>query len=405
MTTAPQTVPEFLQLSTAERDRRWQAVRAGMDRVGVDCLLLSGNSGRWNEMLANVRYVSGYADNLSGIGYAIFPRDGDGTLITQMHTKRSAYAMSWFSDIRGLATKQVVDILRERLSALGLERGTLGLVGITFRNDEVIGLPWNTYAAIQQALPDLKLVDASDLFYELRSVKSHEEIACLEQSARVVDIGYRAHLEIARPGVSEREVYTGVVQAMDRAGAEPPSFLLLSSGPMPGPLQGGDPIPSNRILEPGDVICSETSPKWLGYQAQGLQAIAIGEPTRELRELARFGAEVYLTCAEQLRPSHTLEQVIHAADHVIERARAVVGDLADGLRPICSGAGLGGPDPAPRPAELQANQAFMLEIGPGGRSYELAQHVYGGYCIVTTDGAPRHLGGIPIEQMLLTSVG
>jgi Xaa-Pro aminopeptidase len=173
---------------------------------------------------------------------------------------------------------------------------------------------------------------------------------------------------------------------------------------MPGPLQGGDPIPSNRILEPGDVICSETSPKWLGYQAQGLQAIAIGEPTRELRELAKFGAEVYLRCAEQLRPGTTLEQVIHAADHVIERARAVVGGLADGLRPICSGAGLGGPDPSPRPAELRPNQAFMLEIGPGGRSYELSQHVYGGYCIVTTDGAPRHLGGIPIEQMLLTSV-
>ena len=394
MVTSPQTVPNFYQLSTAERDRRWQAIRAGMDRLGVDCLLLSGNSGRWNEMLSNVRYVCGYADNLSGIGYAIFPRDGDGTLITQMHTKRSAYAMSWFSDIRPMATKQVVQVLQERLAALGLERGTLGLAGITFRGGEVIGMPWNTYQAIQQALPNLKLVDASELFYELRSVKSDEEVACLEHSARLVDVGYRAHLEIARPGVSEREVYAGVVAAMDRAGAEPPSFLLLSSGPMPGPLQGGDTIPSNRILEPGDVICSETSPKWLGYQAQGLQAIAIGEPTWELRELAKFGAEVYQVCADRLRPGNTLE-----------RARAVVGDLADGLRPICSGAGLGGPDPYPRPPELRPNQAFMLEIGPGGRPFNPPQHVYGGYCIVTTDGAPRHLGGIPIEQMLLTSVG
>ena len=68
MSVASQTVPDFYQLSTAERDRRWQAIRAGMDRLGLDCLLLSGNSGRWNEMLANVRYVSGYADNLSGIG-------------------------------------------------------------------------------------------------------------------------------------------------------------------------------------------------------------------------------------------------------------------------------------------------------------------------------------------------
>ena len=404
MVTSPQTLPDFFQLSTTERDRRWQAIRSGMDRLGLDCLLLSGNSGRWNEMLANVRYVSGYADNLSGIGYAIFPREGEGTLITQMHTKRSAYATSWIRDIRPMATKQVVEILRERLAALGLERGTLGLVGITFRGGEIIGMPWNTYQAVQQALPDLKLVDASDLFYELRSVKSDEEIACLEQSAQLVDIGYRAHVEVARAGVSEREVYAAVVHAMDLAGAEPPTFLLLSSGPMPGPMQGGDPIPSNRLLEPGDVICSETSPKWAGYQAQGLQCVVIGEPTNEMRELAKYGAEVYLTCAEQLRPGNTLDQVIHAADHVIERARSAVGDLADGLRPICSGAGLGGPDPYPRPPELQPNQAFMLEIGPGGRPYNPTQHVYGGYCIVTTEGAPRHLGGIPIEQMLLTSV-
>jgi hypothetical protein len=40
----------------------------------------------------------------------------------------------------------------------------------------------------------------------------------------------------------------------------------------------------------------------------------------------------------------------------------------------------------------------MLEIGPGGRPYSPSQHVYGGYCIVTTHAAPRHLGGVPIER-------
>src|SRR5258707_1356782 len=120
-----------------------------MTRRGIDCLVLNGSSGRWNEMNANIRYIAGYADNLSGVGY-------------------------------------------------------------------------------------------------------------------------QAHLDLARPGVSERELYTGIVHAMDAAGAEPPTFLLLSSGPMPGPdQQTGDPIPSNRILQPGDVISTETSPKWAGYQAQG----------------------------------------------------------------------------------------------------------------------------------------
>lgn len=398
------TAPEFYVVSPAERDRRWRAIRAAMSERGVDCLLVSGNSGRWNEMHANVRYVCGYADNLSGIGYAIFPLHGEGTLVTQMASKRSAHAMSWFSDIRGLSTRRIVELVAERLSELRLDRGTLGLVGISFRGDESIGLPWNTYQAIQERLPNLKLVDTTDLFYELRSVKSDEEVACLERSAKIVDIGYRAHLELARPGVTEREVYAGVVRAMDLAGAEPPTFLLLSSGPMPGVQQGGDAIPSNRVLQPGDVICSETSPKWAGYQAQGLQCIVLGKPTPEMRALAGYATEVYATCAEQLRPGNTIDEVIHAADPIVERARATLGSLADSVRPICSAAGLGGPDPEPRPAVLQPNQAFMLEIGPGGRPYNPAQHLYGGYCIVTTAGAPRHLGSIPIEEMLLTMI-
>ena len=321
MPSTPTTTPEFYHLSEAERDRRWRTIRAEMGRRGVDCLLVVGNSGRWNEMHANIRYVCDYADNLSGIGYLIFPREGEGTLLTQMATKRSAFRMSWVKDIRGLATRNVVDILAERLAALGLERGTLGLVGISFRLNENIGLPWNTYEAIRAKLPNLRMVDMTDHFYDLRSVKSDEEIVCLERSAELVDIGYRAHLELIREGVTEREVYAGVVRAMDAAGAEPPTFLLLESGPMPGPQQGGDFIPSNRVLRKGDAVYSETSPKWAGYQAQGLQCFVVGKPTPEMTELAKYAAEVYRVSEDALRPGTTLERAAHAADPIIERAR------------------------------------------------------------------------------------
>ena len=64
---------EFNQVSAAERNRRWTRIRDEMAKRGVDCLLLNGNSGRWNEMNANIRYVCGYADPLSGTCYACFP--------------------------------------------------------------------------------------------------------------------------------------------------------------------------------------------------------------------------------------------------------------------------------------------------------------------------------------------
>ena len=91
---------EFNHLPLAERDRRWARIREEMAKRGVDCLLLNGNSGRWNEMNANIRYVAGYADPLSGTCYALFPTSGDGTLVTQMTGKRSLFTLSWFEDLR-----------------------------------------------------------------------------------------------------------------------------------------------------------------------------------------------------------------------------------------------------------------------------------------------------------------
>jgi Xaa-Pro aminopeptidase len=398
---------EFNQVSAAERDRRWSRIRDEMGKRGVDCLLLNGNSGRWNEMNANIRYVSGYADPLSGTCYALFPLTGPGTLVTQMTGKRSLFTLSWFEDLRVGKTVDLAAIVEERLTDLGLTGGTLGLVGMIFRARENIGLPWNLLEEIKNRLPNLKVVDVTDLFFELRSVKSDEEIRCLEQSALIADVAFEAHITGYRPGMTEREYYATVVHAMDAAGAEPPTFLLLESGPLFGAWLTQDPIPSGRVLSRGDYIVSEASPKFAGYQAQSLQCAVLGTPTREMKELVKYGTEVWHRFTDLIRPGNTLEQVEHGADDIIEKARGRLGDYAGTLIPHSSYAGLGGPDPFARPREIQANQAIMGEIGPyGGRAEPRPPwRMNGGYCLISTDGAPRHLSGKhPIEDRLMAVI-
>jgi len=397
-----QVVPgDYNQLTLSERDRRWAHVRDEMANRGVDCLLVNGSAARYNEMQANVRYITNYADPLSTMTYALFPSSGDGTLVLQMMLKRSNQAQSWFHDIRPRATQRLPEIVAERLDELGLTGGTLGLAGMAFREDEQFGIPWNVYEEIRERLPNLRVVDVSDIFFDLRTIKTDEEVDCLVKSAALCDIAFKAHVEHTRIGMTEREVYAAMVHAADAAGAEPPTFLLMNSGPMPREALMGDPIPSGRILQRGDVIVSEISPKWAGYQAQGLQCLTLGDPTPEMQELAKYGAEIFHKVADFLRPGNALAEARHAGDDVIEKARAVLGGLADALHPLNSPAGMGGPDPVPRATEIQPNMAFMVEIGPGGNQ---PQHVHGGYCIITTDGAPRHLSNIPIEERLLTVV-
>ncbi len=398
---------EFNQVSFDERDRRWIRIRQEMAKRGIDCLLLNGNSGRWNEMNANIRYVCGYADPLSGTCYALFPAEGSGTLVTQMTGKRSLYTLSWFDDLRVGQTIDLAKIVEDRLAALGLTNGILGLVGIIFRARENIGLPWNLLEEIKRRLPNLRIVDATDVFFELRSVKSDEEIRCLEQSSEISSIGFEAHLTAWRPGITEREYYSSVVHAMDAAGAEPPTFLLLESGPLFSSWLTQDPIPSNRELQLGDYIVSEASPKYAGYQAQSLQCIVLGKPTPDMKELVNWGVEVWHRFTDLIRPGNTIEQIEHSAHDIIERARTRLGDHAGALVPHCSYAGLGGPDPFARPREIKPNQAFMGEIGPySGRSNPRPPwRMNGGYCLISTDGPPRHLcGRYSIEARLMAIV-
>lgn len=230
---APHVGPaDFNQLPGSEREARWRKIRAGMSERGIDVLLITGSSARWNDMNANIRYVANYADPLSAEGYAVFPLRGEGTLITQMEPKRSAYALSWFADVRGMSMRELsapdmTGIIVERLTALGCATGTLGLVGNLLTEGVNVGMPWNRLRAIESKLPELRIVDATDLFFELRAIKSAAEIDCLARSADLVDIGFEAHLALARPGLTERELHAGIVHAMDRAGAEPPTILLL----------------------------------------------------------------------------------------------------------------------------------------------------------------------------------
>lgn len=259
--------------------------------------------------------------------------------------------------------------------------------------------------SIRSRLPELRILDVTDLFFELRSVKSDVEIACLGRFSRLVDIGFEAHVTSWRPGISEREYYASIVREMDAAGAEPPTFLLLESCAPGVKWPAQDPIPTGREVAVGDYIVSETSPKWAGYQAQGLQCLTVGPTTPEIRSIAAYAAEIWHRCTDLLRPGNTLEQVVEAARPIIDRARQQHGSLADTLHLHVSYAGLGGPDPVGRTPTIVPNQAFMPEIGPmGGRLKGPPPpfRVNGGYLVVSTDGAPRHFCGThPIEDRLL----
>src|SRR5438552_12498239 len=66
------------QLSIQERDRRYRKVREEMARSNIDCLLLPANTGRWEQLQADSRYLSSIGGFATEV-FTVFPLEGEVT--------------------------------------------------------------------------------------------------------------------------------------------------------------------------------------------------------------------------------------------------------------------------------------------------------------------------------------
>ena len=63
------------QISLAERDRRYKLVREKMAAEGLDILLLPANTSRWEQTMADSRYLTGIGGFATEV-LTIFPAEG-----------------------------------------------------------------------------------------------------------------------------------------------------------------------------------------------------------------------------------------------------------------------------------------------------------------------------------------
>ena len=101
------------QLSIEERDRRYKIVRAEMAKRGIDCLLLPANTGRWEQLQGDSRYlttIGGFATEV----FTVFPREGD---VTAYIFNRAAW---WKQAQKWVATCAMGATVGDRMRSSGL---------------------------------------------------------------------------------------------------------------------------------------------------------------------------------------------------------------------------------------------------------------------------------------------
>jgi Xaa-Pro dipeptidase len=396
-------MPRF---SLAERERRWRRVRDVMAEEKVDVLIALGNTGAWDMLNANARYLTGIGGNCSIVS-AVFPREvGVTAIVPQTPGARYWHTVQdWVSDIRepeGLFS--VMDAVVARLHELpeSVKRGRVGLpglAGVMRRPEGIVG--HGEFERIRTALPHAEIVNATRLLDTARFVKSDEEIAMLTESVAIVEDAIDVIAREARPGVPENVVYARALGRMIERGSETPTFFSWQAGPPQGRMRNHWQ-PTRRPIAPGDVITTEIESSVIGYRGQVTQTFALGARSPNYEEMMAVHADALERCYDALRPGATPADVAEVA------ARASRGAYRCWM--IVHGRGLGEDPPilifrseatardGENPADwrLEENAVLLVrlyvyrgELGAGSESVG-----WGDTVVVTRDGA-RRLGTKP----------
>jgi len=308
-------------LSLQERDRRWAAVREKMYYRRLGALVVVGTDFNSSMAMANVRYLTQVGSIVGA--YAMFPAVGDPVVWTgarHMNIPTAAYRHvpgHWIEDMR---PKEGVAGIAAELKNRGLDKARIGAIGYSDLLTPTSNLPASFLDDLRRALPDAIITDETSLLEESRLIKSAEELEFLRKAGAIARRRVEKLIEVAKPGVTEAEVWAAMEYESIVAGGEPITFNILSSAPITGPnadgrvlnMVHGSEVPltaTQRKLEEGDLIISEFHSAYAGYLAATEFSVFLGEPPEPLQRLHDAAAEIVRMAKDLMLPG---EPLIHA---------------------------------------------------------------------------------------------
>lgn len=154
---------------------------------------------------------------------------------------------------------------------------------------------------------------------QLRRQKHEDEIALLEKCMRACEAGHARALEVARPGVSELDVYREI-QSAAVAEAGCPAIVYGDFRPVNAeiPKRGG--LPTTEKLKAGDMLIVDYSVVLSGYRSDFTNTIAIGEMTAEQEKIFSICEGAMAAGESVFKAGAAAQDVYHAASAVMEEA-------------------------------------------------------------------------------------
>lgn len=155
------------------------------------------------------------------------------------------------------------------------------------------------YEGLQSSFPKAEIVKCNDIMVNLRKIKSENELACIKEGFRIIELATDEVIRMLKPGVTELEMVGVAQRVIYENGAEYeglPMYVFSEESTKHAISRS-----SYRKIKKGDIVQLNLSAKIDGYSpAIGLPVI-MGKLEGERRELIEFCRKAHEWTCERIK--------------------------------------------------------------------------------------------------------
>jgi Xaa-Pro dipeptidase len=171
--------------------------------------------------------------------------------------------------------------------------------------------------ALEAAAPGAEFVSLEQHLPGVRAIKDQRELDAMRVAIGITEKALHKMFSWPVVGWSERQLAERLTAEMMNGGADSIAFMIVVSGP-----NGADPHagPSDRPLQPGDLVTIDCGAVHEGYTADITRTFAIGQVESQLAEIYEVVRQANAAGRAVVKPGVAAQDVDRAARAVIESA-------------------------------------------------------------------------------------
>jgi Xaa-Pro dipeptidase len=157
-----------------------------------------------------------------------------------------------------------------------------------------------------------RVVDCSALVRGAKRVKSPAEIAHIKKAVELADIGHATVLELAKPGMSELEIYGETLRAMMKAGSESPALVhSFTSAPVRDgrAVAAGHAMMGRKKIRAGEFLKIDIAGVYYRYHGNVQRGYFVGDPPKSMVEQVKRAAGAFDVFAKEVKGGMTVREV------------------------------------------------------------------------------------------------